>query len=192
MSAVPAMLKGRRGAVAALCVAGLLFGLVVIVPIAAAFAAQDGEIADSLQQLGYFRAEIAAKPLLESELRALNEKGASVPGVVEGDSTALAQARLQSEVKALVEARGGSVRSMQILPAAAQGGFELVAVQCDFSVPQARLGDLAYAVSTHAPYLFVDEASITAPLGEPDDLRKAEATLDMRWTVHGYRWRRSK
>lgn len=185
-------MRSRTAALAALATAIALGALIVAVPVWAAFSAQNGEIADSLRQLGQYRAEIAARPALEAELRALNEKGASVPGVVEGESTPLAQAKLQSEIKALIEANGGSVRSMQILPPAKQGGFEIVSVQCDLSIPQTRLKALAYAVAAHAPYLFVGEASITAPPSDPDQASNKQSTLDMRWTVHGYRWGRTK
>jgi general secretion pathway protein M len=185
-------LKTRAGALIALALGVVLFGIVVVTPVVAAFSAQQGETEDALQQLGYFRAEIAAKPELEAELAALNERGASVPGVIESASTALAQAQLQSRIKSIVESKGGSIRSMQILPAAKQGGFEVIAVQCDLQVPMGRLQDLAYAVDSHAPYLFVDEASISAPPGEPDDIQNHQPMLDIRWTVHGYRWGRAK
>jgi hypothetical protein len=115
-----------------------------------------------------------------------------VPGVVEGESVALAQAQLQSQIKTLVETNGGGVRSMQILPVTQKGGFDVIAVQCDLSVAQNKLKALAYAVAAHAPYLFVDEASITAPPADLDSPQAHEVTLDMRWTVHGYRWGHAK
>ncbi len=188
MSAAPTYLKTRAAAFAALGLAIVLFAVLIVAPVAAAFSAQSGEIDEALRQLGFYRAEIAAKPALEAELRSLDERGASVPGVIDAPSTALAQARLQGEIKALVEANRGSVRSVQVMPAAMQSGFEIVAVQSDVSIPQSRLKDLAYAVAAHAPYLFVDEASITAQPREPDDTQNRETMLDIRWTVHGYRW----
>ncbi|HWA90950.1 MAG TPA: type II secretion system protein GspM [Rhizomicrobium sp.] len=192
MSAAPPFLKTRGAALTALGVGAILFGIVIVAPIAAAFSAQDDEIEDSLRQLGFYRAEIAAKPALEAELKSLNAQGASVPGVIDAPSTAIAQAKLQSEIKSIVEANGGSVRSMQVMASANQSGFEIVAVQSDLSVPEARLKDLATAVAAHAPYLFVDEASVSAPPREPDDPANRQATLDIRWTVHGYRWGSAK
>ncbi len=184
-------IKSRAAALIACAVAAIVFAIVVVTPIVAAFSAQSDEIETSLQQLGFYRAEIASKGALEAELKALNEKGASVPGVIDADSTALAQAQLQSQIKALVENNKGIVRSMQILASPKQGGFEVIALQCDLSVPQSHLKDLAYAIAAHAPYLFVDEASISAPNLGPDDVGQ-QAMLDIRWTVHGYRWGRPK
>ena len=192
MSAAPAFLKTRGAALAALGLGAVLFAVLVVTPIAAAFSAQDDDIRDSLRQLGFYRAEIAAKPQLEAELKTLNAEGASVPGVIDAPSTAIAQAKLQGEIKAIVEANGGSVRSMQVMASASQSGFEIVAVQSDLSIPEARLKDLAYAVAAHAPYLFVDEASVSAPPREPDDPANRQTMLDIRWTVHGYRWGSAK
>ncbi len=186
------LLKTRAAALAALGAVLLLFGIVVVTPVVAAFSAQSDETDDALQQLGRYRAEIAAKPALEAALRDLNQKGASVPGVVEGESVALAQAQLQSQIKTIVETSSGNVRSMQILPVTQKGGFDVIAVQCDLSVPQNKLKALAYAVASHAPYLFVDEASITAPPADVDAPQIHDVMLDVRWTVHGYRWGRTK
>jgi general secretion pathway protein M len=185
-------LKTRAAALCALAVGLALIALLVVTPVVAAFSAQDDEIQDSLHQLGVYRAEIASKPALEAALKDLNRKGASVPGVVEGDSIALAQAALQSQIKSLVETSGGTLRSVQMLPVAQKGGFDVIAVQCDLSVPQARLKDLAYAVASHAPYLFVDEASISAPPADLDSPQLHDTALDIRWTIHGYRWGRTK
>jgi len=118
----------------------------------------------------------------------LDRQGAAVPGVVAGDSTALAQAELQSQLKTLIEANQGVVRSEQAVPSTTQGGFETIAVQCDFSIPESQLKNLAYAVGDHKPYLFVDEASISVASNDPDDMRNTQPMLDVRWTIHGYRW----
>ena len=187
MTASSELLKKERRPALVLGIALLLLVLLAA-PVVAAFSAQNSDIDKSLRQLGLYRAEIASKPALEAELAELDRQGASVPGVIGGDSTALAQAQLQSQIKAVVEAAQGTVRSVQALPATKQGGFETIAVQCDFSVPESRLKDLAYAVGAHKPYLFIDEASIAAPPNDPDAAINREQTLDVRWTVHGYRW----
>jgi hypothetical protein len=188
LSAVSEFLRTQRGAVAALCLVIAIFALVVVTPVVAAFSAQADDIGDLLQQLGLYRAEIASKPALQAQLAELDREGANVPGVIEGDSTALAQAQLQQQIKTIIEANQGNLRSVQALPAAKRAGFETIAVQCDLSVPESRLKSLAYALSTHKPYLFVDEASISAPPSDPDNVQAHEQVLDVRWTVHGYRW----
>jgi len=188
MSELSNFFRTRTGVYTALGLGIAAFALVIVTPVVAAFAAQNGDIDDMLQQLGSYRAEIAAKPVLKAQLTELDRQGATVPGVIEGDTTALAQAQLQRQVKTLVEANQGTLHSVQAVPAVKQGGFETIAVQADLSVPISRLKALAYALSAHRPYLFVDEASISAPPSDLDNIQVHEQMLDVRWTVHGYRW----
>ena len=188
MSELSDFFRTRTGVYTALGLGIVAFALVIVTPVVAAFAAQSGDIDDMLQQLGSYRAEIAAKPALQAQLAELDRQGATVPGVIEGDTTSLAQAQLQRQIKAVVEANQGTLHSVQAMPAVKQGGFETIAVQADLSVPISRLKALAYALSAHRPYLFVDEASISAPPSDLDNVQVHEQMLDVRWTVHGYRW----
>jgi len=188
MSELSNFFRTRTGVYTALGLGIVAFALVIVAPVVAAFAAQNGDIDDMLQQLGSYRAEIAAKPALKTQLAELDRQGATVPGVIEGDTTALAQAQLQRQIKTLVEANQGTLRSVQAMSAIKRGGFETIAVQADLSVPISRLKALAYALSAHRPYLFVDEASISAPPSDLDNIQIHEQMLDVRWTVHGYRW----
>jgi len=188
MSEFSAFFRTRIGLYTALGLSIAAFALVIVTPLVAAFAAQNGDIDDMLQQLGSYRAEIAAKPALKAQLAELDRQGATVPGVIEGDTTSLAQAQLQHQIKTLVEANQGTLHSVQAMQAIKQGGFETIAVQADLSVPISRLKALAYALSAHRPYLFVDEASISAPPSDLDNIQIHEQMLDVRWTVHGYRW----
>jgi len=184
----PAFLTGKTAAHGALAILAVVAVLGIGVPIWSAFQAQREDIDGDLQQLGEIQAQIAARPQLETELAAINRRGASVPGIVEGDSTALAQAKLQSDLKGIIEGAKGQVRSMEALPGEQKGAFEMIAIECDLAIPQGRLKDLAYAVASHAPYLFVDQASISAPPSNPDEPQNRDILLDVRWTVHGYRW----
>jgi len=188
MSELSDFFRTRTGVYTALGLGIAAFALVIVTPVVAAFAAQSGDIDDMLQQLGSYRAEIAAKPVLQAQLVELDRQGATVPGVIEGGTTSLAQAQLQRQIKAVVEANQGTLHSVQAMPAVKQGGFETIAVQADLSVPISRLKALAYALSAHRPYLFVDEASISSPPSDLDNVQVHEQMLDVRWTVHGYRW----
>ncbi|HTU35506.1 MAG TPA: type II secretion system protein GspM [Candidatus Acidoferrum sp.] len=180
--------NNSRSALIALGVGCVLLVFIVVLPVIAAFSAQNDDIQQSLQQLGYYRAEIASQPTLEASLAELDRQGATVPGVVAGDSTALAQAELQRQLKTLIESNQGVVRSEQAVPSLTKEGFESIAVQCDFSIPESQLKNLAYAVGEHKPYLFVDEASISMASSDPDEARNTQPMLDVRWTIHGYRW----
>src|SRR6185437_16483912 len=87
MSELSTFFRSRTGVYTALGLGIAAFVLVVVTPVVAAFAAQNGDIDDMLQQLGSYRAEIAAKPALKAQLAELDRQGATVPGVIEGDTT---------------------------------------------------------------------------------------------------------
>ncbi len=184
---VPAFLLGRRAALAA-----LLLATAAILSLAAAgygFAAgsTDAPAADRLHQLGVLKGEAAARPDVERALAALRLQAAAHPSLLRGESDALTQAALQSELKTLVEADGGEVRSAFALPAVAQNGLTLISVQYDITVPVTKLRRLAYDIESHLPYLFVSGVDVTAPQSWPSDPKAAAPRVELRWTISGYR-----
>jgi len=186
---VPASWKTRKGAMVA---AGILGGLAAVILALLGYFIFGGQSADTdeaVHQLAFYRAEAALKPQLESQLQNLKQQAASTPGLIGNDSAALAQAQLQDEVKALVTQNGGEVRTAQIVPVSAVNGFQMIAIQYDIMVPMAKLRDLTYAIETHTPYLFIDEADIVSTQDyQSGDPASANPMLEVRWTVHGYRW----
>jgi hypothetical protein len=189
MISVPAILLGRKG----LLVVGVLIALALLffvaTPIAAAFEAQSEERADALDQFARFRAEVASQPSLQRALAAVRIQAAAVPGLLRSPTAELAGAQLQTAIKQIIENNSGQLRSSEALPPNRENGFDRVAIQCDLTVPAARLKDLLYAVEVHAPYFFIDRAEIDAPLTwQPDGTKTAQPMLEVRWTVHAYRW----
>jgi hypothetical protein len=185
---VPESLLGRRAALTALAAACLIaifgIGLVFLLLVAGA----RSEAQDNLADLGRFRAEVASRPLVEHALAIVRSQASSHPAFLHGDSDALVQASLQSDVKAMVEAAGGEVRSAFVLPPTPDHGLDLVSVQYDLMLPVTRLHDLAYAIETHTPYLFVTAAELSAPQNWPTDPKAPEPELELRWTIAAYRW----
>ncbi|HEY5337643.1 MAG TPA: type II secretion system protein GspM [Rhizomicrobium sp.] len=189
MTAVPQFLLGRRAAITGLCVVMVLFGIFVVTPILAIYTSQQQEMTDSLHQLALFRAEAAMRPQLETQLRTLRQHGPETPGLIGATSTALAQAQLERDVKAIVETNGGEVHSAQIGETSTIGNLGIVTVQCDLSVPMAHLSALLYAIESHTPYLFVDRADIVAPAGwQAAGTALSNPMLELHWTIRGYRW----
>jgi len=57
----------------------------------------------------------------------------------------------------------------------------------------AKLRDLIYAIETHTPYLFVDDADIVAQQDwQTGDPQPTNPQLEVRWTIRGYRWSGAK
>jgi type II secretion system (T2SS) protein M len=190
---IPESWKGRQGALVAAGIAGAGALLIVLLLGFVIFGGQSADTQEAVHQLAIYRAEMAMRPQLEAQLKALKLQAAATPGLIANDNPQLAQAQLQDEVKAIVVANQGEVRMAQVVPASTVDGFQVIAVQYDLMVPMARLRDLTYAIETHTPYLFIDGADIVSTQDlQSGDPQTANPMLEVRWTVHGYRWSGAK
>jgi general secretion pathway protein M len=171
-----------------LAVIGLAW-LVVVEPVADAFADQNEAIARSHQLLAAYARRIALRPAVEARLAELKSHEASSTGLIGGGSAELAAANIQNVMKALIESDAGQVHSAQNLTPVTADGFQRVEIQYDVAVPMTRLKDLTYRIETGVPYLFLDGIDLRSPenwqnAGVPGD----PPNLEIRWTVRGYRW----
>jgi hypothetical protein len=188
----PAFLRGRKGAFIAIGSLALLFLVLIALPLAAMFRSQAEDRAGALAQLEAYRAEEARRPALQARLAALQVGAKSVPGLLTAASAALAQAQLQSEMKNLIDQNGGSLLSAQLLPPTKVKGFDSVSIQYDVTIPLSRFSGLVYAVETHVPYYFVDTADFVMPPSWRPNSPQQDPSMEMRWTIHAYRWRGSQ
>jgi hypothetical protein len=185
----PQFLRGRKGALLVLGVFVCLFVLLVALPVAALFRAQAEDRSEALAQLTAFRALEAQRPALQARLAALQEGAKSVPGLLNASSADLAQAELQSEMKGLIDKNGGSLLSAQLLPPTKVKGFDSVSIEYDVNVPISNFSSLIYAVETHVPYYYVDSADLVMPPNWRPNSPNQDPSMEMRWTIHAYRWR---
>jgi hypothetical protein len=189
----PQSWKTRRGALVAACSAGAVVLLIVVLLGLVIFGGQSQDTADEVHALAVYRAQIALRPQLEEQLKALKLQAAATPGLIGSDNASLAQAQLQDEVKAIVIANQGEVRTAQVVPASTVDGFQVIAIQYDLMIPMAHLRDLTYAIESHTPYLFIDEADIVSNQDfQSGDPQAANPMMELRWTVHAYRWSGAK
>ena len=188
----PSFLRGRKGAFLALGVVALLFVVLVALPVFAMFRAQASDRREALAQLAAYRVQEAQRPALAARLAALQEGAKSVPGLLNATSAALAQAQLQSDMKELIDRSGGSLLSAQLLPPTKVKGFDSVAIEYDVTIPLSRFSSLVYSVETHTPYYFIDAADFVMPPNWRPDVRGQDPSMEMRLTVHAYRWRGSQ
>jgi len=188
----PNFLRGRKGAFLALGAIAFLFLALVALPLAVMFRSQVSDREQAIAQLQAYRAEEARRPALAARLAALQEGAKSVPGLLTATSAALAQAQLQSEMKGLIDRNGGSLLSAQLLPPTRVKGFDSVAIQYDLTIPLSHFSGLVYAVETHVPYYFVDSADFVMPPNWRANSPTQDPSMEMRWTIHAYRWRGSR
>jgi hypothetical protein len=182
-------LHGRKPALAALfCILALLAASVTM-PVYAGFAAQIADRDAMLQRLAIYRAEIDARPRLQAELKTIRGQAQSASSLIKSDSAALAAAQMQNDIKAIVAANKGEIRSTQIVPVVKTGGFETIAVAYDFLVPVSHLRALTYAIEADTPYLFLDAIDMVAPQNsQTTSAPGVSPELEIRWTIRGYRW----
>lgn len=187
----PDVLRGRRGAFIAVGAASVAVAIAIALPVAALFHGQSEDRKESLRELAGYRAEEGQRPALAAQLAALREGAKTVPGLLDASNAALAQAQLQSEMKDLIDKNGGSLLSAQLLPPTAVKGFDSVAIEYDMTVPLSNFSALVYAVETHVPYYFVDSADFVMPPNWKPGSNTPDPAMEMRWTIHAYRWRGS-
>ncbi len=189
---VPSYLRGRTGAFVALGSVLVLVLLFIGLPLAALFQGQADDRSAFLEQLTAYREQEARKPALQAQLAALQEGAKTVPGLVSASSASLAQAELQGDMKELIDKNGGNLLSAQLMPPTKVKGFDQVAIEYDMTVPLSRLSSLLYAVETHTPYFFVDSADLVMPPNWRPSPQVQDPAMEVRWTIHAYRWSGSK
>jgi general secretion pathway protein M len=172
---------------------GLVAGAALVIVLAGASVAaflqdESADTQEALDELAAYHAEANTRLVAEAAYKQALARAGGAPGLLHAGNTALAEAQLESQFKTIVTTAGADVKSAQILPAAKASGFEVIAVQFDMTVPASRLRDLTYAVETHSPYLFVDDVTLSAPNWQASDAKASDPSLDLRWTVRGYRW----
>jgi hypothetical protein len=189
---VPTYLRGRRGAFLALGSVILLILLFIGLPLAAMFQSQADDRAALLEQLGAYREQDARKPALQAQLAALQEGAKTVPGLERASSASLAQAELQGDMKELIDKNNGNLLSAQLMPPTKVKGFDQIAIEYDMTIPLSHLTPLLYAVETHTPYFFVDSADLVMPPNWRPSPQIQDPAMEVRWTIHAYRWSGSK
>ena len=144
--------------------------------------------ARSTRLLAAFTQTINSLPLLEAQLKKLQQDEQSNAGLVTGNSSSLAGAALQAEIKRIVESKGGQIRSTQQLTPTQDHGLEKVSTRFDFVASLDALPNMIYEIESHVPYLFIDNMDIHAPEdGRPEIYAANNPVLTVRWDVSGYR-----
>jgi hypothetical protein len=184
--------RQRLLALGILAVAIGLVWLAIVAPIADAFAAQSEDIAQSRLMLDAYARRIAMRPVIEAKLAEIRRRQTSSTGLVPGTSAELAAAGVQATVKTLIESDAGQITSVQNLPPTTKDGFQRIEVQYDLSVPMTKLRDVVYRIETAVPYLFIDGVELRAPENwQGAGVAMDPPNLQLRWTVHAYRWARA-
>ncbi|MBV8755024.1 MAG: hypothetical protein JO328_19380 [Hyphomicrobiales bacterium] len=179
----------RRSAfVAGNVAAALVAAVVLVMPVQAFFADRDARIASQRTLLARFDAIAAQQTRVEAavhEADAQVDHGEFLAGTNEG----VVVADLQTRLKAVADAAGARLRSVQSLPPKTREEVRYVGARLDVYGPLAAIQRTLHAVETGNPFLFVDAAVIrTAPPVNMQGLPNAtaqEPVIDAQFDVFG-------
>ncbi len=176
-------------AAALLLLAGVLSGFYGL--LVAPFLDARGEVEESLAQADELSARYerigARRDALEAQLEALTAKQAENGVYLEGTTDTLAAAQLQERVGARIAASGGTLRSIQILPAKSDGDFRRVSLRVQFTGTIQALADLLYALETERTHLFVDNLDVrNRRARRRARTQEADPNLTIRFDLLGY------
>ena len=157
----------------------------VVTPIARAWQERTAAIESDRQLLaGYRRATSDPTALLE-RLKQAEQILVDQRGFLEGPTEALAAARLQGDLKRIVEAAGGQLRSAQSLAPVAEEGNQRIGVRIDTLLNIETLKNVLHAIEGAIPPLFIAALEIQAP-EEGQNAPGRAIPLTTRMEIHGY------
>ncbi len=180
-------IMSRFLALAILAAIVALLWLFVVLPVTAKFDTYDESMAQSEELLARYLRMSGARADLEAALEETRRDQASVSGFLTGASIQWVAADLQNKLKRLINANGGELNSIQMLPQEAENGFHKVAMRVVMTGDTETLRRVIYTIETANPYLFLDNLDIRAQRKrtQKNENRAAEK-LQVRYDVYGY------
>jgi general secretion pathway protein M len=170
----------------------LLAGLVLLVGAAVALPLQhiarmDARFAEQEQRLERLRQQASGRDQLETAEAALRAAHARSGGRLEGETANVASAKLQKLGAAVLETRGGTISSSQVLPTVPDGGETRVGVRFSLSIDIVGLSGALYELESGSRLLFVDNLTVIAAENLlPNQPRSKPVRLDVTFDLFGY------
>jgi len=134
----------------------------LVEPVIAGYGRTDQEIEEIRVQLSHFQRLAAMRPALARQMEQSEAQQSSHGYYLSGGTDALAAAGLQDRVNALVERKGGSLRSIQPMPGTDEEGFRRITLRVQMTATVESLFEILYAIEAGKPVLFVENLDIQA------------------------------
>jgi general secretion pathway protein M len=131
----------------------------ILEPVIVGYGEADRQIEEVREQLSHYQRLAAARPALEKQMQQAAEQ-TSHGYYLSGGTDALAAAGLQDQVNALVQEKGGSLRSIQPMPGTDEQGFRRITLRVQMSATIDALFETLYALEAGTPILFVENLDI--------------------------------
>ncbi len=160
--------------------------LLLFIPIKMLHRHYDQSLDSLADYLGRYRHVVATHAEVQSALDQVKKKNGR-QHFLRNTGAALAASEIQETAKSLIEANGGKLVSMQVVPFKDDGGYRRVTVNIQFISNMSTLRKILYAVETVQPYLLLDNVSIRS---QANALSKGapmtESELIAQFDVSGY------
>jgi hypothetical protein len=161
MNAIPTKVLHRGAALLLLAGVILAIYLLAIAPYLAAYHAADSGVEESEALLQRYSEIARSRQSLQMQLDQLVARQAASGIYLSGNTDALAAAALQDIVNKAIGSSGGTLRSVQILPAKADGDFKWVGVRVQMTSSIVQLARSLYALEAGKTVLFVDNLDVS-------------------------------
>ena len=156
----------------------------IVLPLTDRYSARDAEIAKARRQLETYRQILSRQKKVRSDLKQLTENPRYRTGFLPGETPALAGARLENSLKAIVQAGGGVMRSTRMQPQS-EDDPQRVRLTLDFTASPKALMFITHKIETAAPYLMADNVQIRLIPARGDNPESMSAHMD----VSAFLWR---
>jgi general secretion pathway protein M len=132
----------------------------IVEPIVVGYGETDGRIEEVREQLSRYQRLAAVRPALEQRMQQSATHQASQSYYLSGGTDALVAAELQDRVNALIEAKGGSLRSIQPMPGIDDQGFRRITLRVQMTATIEALFETLYGLEAGTPMLFVESLDV--------------------------------
>ena len=183
-------LKHRIAAISLLIVVIYLAGVLALQPLWARYAGNRDQIADLEDKVARFESIATRQVALEKRLETVRRSINLGELTLRAGSATLAAADLQEQVKAAVQAAGGSLTSTQILEPEKVSSFDRVSVNVRMTGTTPAVQEILYALESGRPVLVVDDLLVVtrrtaARLGNRQTVKQQDR-LDVRFKVSAF------
>jgi len=144
-----------------LLLAGMAAAYVFVIdPLVVAYAETDDAIADTRVYLQHVERLGATRPALAKQMAELDRRHGTRGYYLSGGTDALAAVALQDRLKQIIDANGGSLRSIQPLAGMDEQGFRRVTVRVQMTATTESLFRTVYLLEAGTPLVFIENIGI--------------------------------
>lgn len=129
-------------------------------PVVVGYRETDRQIEEVREQLPRYQRLAAMRWTLEDQMHQSAAEASSEGYYLSGGTDALAAAGLQDQVNALVQGKGGSLRSIQPMPGIDEEGFRRITLRVQMTATNEALFEILYALEAGTPLLFIENLDI--------------------------------